>query len=806
MGNLVKLADKKPDTGRKISRLLNFSIILFYVCLVILWFKDNVQPLKKIDISYLYALVPLGITGFIQILLRVKRKNINLHFRFTRVFWAAFILILIALAFRIPFLLHSFALMSSDHAIPALMAKHISEGKLPPVYYYGQFYMGSLSQHVFALMFAIFGYSILLLKFTTLLFYLAFIVLQFVFMKNIFSFRSSFVVSLFYCLPIGRLVAVSFDNTGAFSLVLLLGSSVLYLTYLISWKHKKNLVPLLGFVGGISFWTHQIMICFILTSLSILSLKGKLILKKYMSLFFFFILGGLPLIILEIFQKFRLTRYLISGPGEIEATFFEKLKTTIGLTNSLISREHNASSIIFFVLLLSGFLTWLYLSFRRRELLPQSVFSVFLFFFYLVYLFSGFSSIPANRYLYPLYFCLPVLLVSVFGLLKSGRQQQVLSLSLILIVFFVYNSKQSYADFLAARDSHHRSERILASMRETGEEYWRGNYWTAYFLTALSGEDIIVDSDTVNRYYPYSLLYYNESPKENFVFLRGAGSLERDRAVRLLSLLDSLGAHYEKKEMGDAWLVYGVSDPVFEKTFKVPVPSKSPDLSLTQISSSEGYLNLDFQNNGIEDGLEFRINVEIPGYSSTSKRLMSHEKETRLRIPYPRNGPFKIKYYVDYQRLVIRSSIRELFYTAPENDRDEQLNGIVYLKGFPPLQIDIHGKKMRICEKVARLEIAEVQGRKIRKIRLYLHSPFEFSHPYWYGDYDQKVSIEINGSHYADKILNEGDNVIEIEQNSKSFFAERRPNTIALRFAYHFPFSFTPIWRTSVLLERIEIE
>lgn len=102
--------------------------------------------------------------------------------------------------------------------------------------------------------------------------------------------------------------------------------------------------------------------------------------------------------------------------------------------------------------------------------------------------------------------------------------------------------------------------------------------------------------------------------------------------------------------------------------------------------------------------------------------------------------------------------------------------------------------------------ISEDAVKEMHKIRLHLYSPFEFSHPYWYGDYSQKVSIGINGSFYAEKILNEGDNVVEIEGDGNGFFSKKEPNTITLKFEYQFPFYFTPIWRTSVLLERIEIE
>jgi hypothetical protein len=113
---------------------------------------------------------------------------------------------------------------------------------------------------------------------------------------------------------------------------------------------------------------------------------------------------------------------------------------------------------------------------------------------------------------------------------------------------------------------------------------------------------------------------------------------------------------------------------------------------------------------------------------------------------------------------------------------------------------------MRVCEKVVKIEINNIFRRRVHKIQLYLYSPFEFFHPYWYGDNFQKVRIEINGSYFADKILKYGNNVVEIDGNSKNSFLKRETNTITLRFKYQLLFNFAPLWRTSALLEKVKIE
>ena len=77
-------------------------------------------------------------------------------------------------------------MMNSDDGIAALMGKHISDGRLPPICFYGQQYMGSFPSHVYALFFKVFGYSIFVLKLATLLGFLGFIALIFL-LLSIFS-------------------------------------------------------------------------------------------------------------------------------------------------------------------------------------------------------------------------------------------------------------------------------------------------------------------------------------------------------------------------------------------------------------------------------------------------------------------------------------------------------------------------------------------------------------------------------------------------------------------------------------------
>jgi len=779
---------------------LNYLSLFFYLCFIFLWFKDNIHPLKKINFSYLFALIPLIGIILLKFFFKFKNKTIKPRVRLNKVFLTLLIIIIVAVAFRIPFLAYSSGMVSSDDAIPALMSKHIADGKLPPIYYYGQFYMGSLSQHFFALMFAIFGYSVFLFKFSTLLFYLGFITVQFFFIKDLFSFSFSLVVSLFYCLPSGRLIYVSFDNTGAYSLVLLLGSVIIYTSYLISYKNRENLIPLLGFTMGISFWAHQITVCFILTAFIILLFKYRLHLKRYLKLFFFFLIGSLPLLMLEIYNKFQLLEFLL--PGGIEIKIWGKLKTTTRLSASLISLEVHPSRYIFMIFLLIGFLTLIYFSLKEKKLQPRSIFSLFFILFYLMYLFSRFSYSPVDRYLFPLYFCIPVLLLSVFLFIKY-RVKYFFVLAFILILFFFYNLKQNYSDYLIIKERNFYLNRVIDSMEKSGQRYWRGQYWTAYLITALAKEKIIVDSYMFNRYYPYRLSYYNQSRSDNFIFLRGDGSAERILAMRLADMLKTFKIGFKKEEIGDCWLIYEVENPVSPMVLKAPVPSQIPHFELTQIKNRKGNLDLSFKIGKFqEDSGFFRVHVEIPGYSSVVKKIFPDRKESEVKIPFPRRKSFKMKYYLDYQSLKIHHTVQELSYRLPVNELQKRRRRIVYLSGIGP-QIKVDGKKRRILEKVANFEV-NVPLKKKTKLRLHLYSPFQFSHPFWYGEYFQVVKIKINDLNIVERRLEEGENVIELMVEDS--YLKKQSNTMTLKFKYHLPFGYARLWRTAALLDKIEIE
>ena len=772
--------------------LLVFQWIL-YGCFVFLWFKDNVFSLKKIHVSYLWALIPLiGIIG-LRFALNIRQKQITLRPKFNKTTFVLVALLLLTLAVRLPFLVNGWGLMNSDQAIPALMAKHITEGRVPPINYYGQQYMGSLGSHIYALVFQVFGYSILTMEAVSLLFYLAFVMLQFLFFKDIFSTAWAAVLCFFYSLPQWHLIVISFDSSNPYALVLFLQAAVIYTAYAIAYKNKGRLWPLLGFLAGLSFWTHQITAAAILTALLAVAFKTRFRVRHYAQLFLYGLAGGFPLLLHEIFNRFQILRFLLRE--EKIAWPSEKLKATLDMVRSLFFCEIRPALWFFLFFLLAGIVIFAYLTFRKRENAPGRVFLLFLIVFFGMYAFSSFSARLLPRYLYPLYLCLPVFLIAPFLWIRP-KLKYIFPL-ILLASLLVLDSGRTYSAYLQSVQGRHRLfEDTIAAMAGTGNRYWQGEYWTAYLLTALSREQLIVDAYSSNRYLPYRLLYYNQRDKDNYVFYGNP-----DHAKNLEGLMTRLGIPFRKKTIDDCTLLYNIDGPVFPDVLDEKVPSWIPDLAVTHVQSQGGYLHLTFNNENTQETSSFRLNVEIPGYSSMTKLFPGTSQTITVKIPYPPGQSFTVRHYLDYKALKIPSSVHEFPYSPSGSETDKRPEAVVTLRGISPV-IHFSAKDIRYCEKESVFEVSPPAGKKA-KLRIALNSPFRFSDLNWHGEYAQQVQIRFNADPIISRELKDGLNIIELDM--KDAKSDSGIILVTMSFRYHSFFDPISLRTFSATLEGLDI-
>lgn len=780
---------------RKILKTLQ---VTFYLLFVFLWLKDNFPPLRKWHVSPLIPLIGLLAATAVRVAPQLKFLKAKLRFRPGKEWGALALIILLATAIHIPYLVYNYGLMDSDEAIPSLQGKHIAEGKLPPIFYYGALFQGTFPQFYQALLFRIFGYSVLLTKIAAFLAFLAFLVVQFWLLKKIFSLTWAFVICLFYCLPLTYLVQASLDVGSHFPVVFFLGTLILTWTYEIYYKAKDERLAALGFVMGLAFWTHQISIVFIAASAVFLLLRYKLRIQKYARLVLYFCIGVFPILMSEIYWKFPLVRELFGADAGVvsgsKIVRFKKLALTI------LSSGPAALDWVYLVLILAGLGLLVSFSVKKKTLLPSSLFAVYFLAFTAVYLLSHSSNTDVLRYLYILYIVLPVLCAAVFMLIKP-RIRYVLTAIFFLLLFLLSNGKTSLAYFKTVRERHGELQAVLAAMSETKEKYWQGHYWVSYLINSISKENFIVASTTVERYPYYRLLYDSEAEHSNYLFLRDTPQAKED-ASRLTHLIDTCGIEYRTKEVGPWQLVYGIKEYIYPQNLFFP-PQEIPQVSLENVRLTETGLDIEFARKGSAPAGGFRVDAEIPGFCSRFMPLPLAEKFV-MHMPAPAQEHVKIRYGVNYQGLPFETTFRERDCVLPPPASPYRREPIEYLAGIGPRE-KISGKNCYICAKEATLRM-NTPLRDFAKVVLALVSPLKLKIKdfWWHGDFPQEVAVFVNGQLFAQKKLNDGENALTLDCRFPPF--QKGENIIRLKFKYALVLFQKDHWKTAAFLEDVRID
>ncbi|MGA2587019.1 MAG: hypothetical protein ABSF88_08360 [Candidatus Aminicenantales bacterium] len=786
--------------SRRTANILKLLQIFFYAAFVFLWFKDNFLLFKKIHISSAIPLVPLILITAIRAFAKFKSAPPKLRFPSPKDGIALALILVLSTAVHVPYLVHHNGLMDSDEAIPALQGKHIAEGKMPTLYYYSARFQGSLPQHYYALLFRLFGYSILLVKLAAYLAFTAFLLAQFFLLKNLFSSGFATSVCLFYCLPFKHLILSSFDIGSGFPVVFLFGSLIFILTRKIYDQGMDRLLGTLGFVMGLAFWTHQIAIVFILTSAIFLALRYKFRMKRYWTLAWSFALGLLPLFIGEIYWHFPLMRMLFGGEtaGLLKGNKVVRLGR---LTLGLLSSGSGFISVISLALLLLGLAVIVIPSLKTKRLRSSSLFAVYSLVFTAVYLLSASSSDETIRYLYVLYLALPVLFAAAFLWIKPKAPRYALTGLLFVLVFLGGGAKASLAHFGEIKDLHADLRDVMAAMTATGEKYWDGDYWVSYLINAVSRERLIVASTTVERYPYYRLIRDSEGVRTNRIFFLREPD-ENKNAQALETLLGRLHKTYEKKTIRQFLLFSGINGYIYRKNMFYP-PDDVPNVTLAGIEATAANLEIRFTASPPLLGGGFRINVEIPGSCAAFTPIGPGEKFS-VHVPYPPERRVRLKYFLDAQGLYLDSTLREKDLDLPAPPGALKKNDVEFLSGFGPHE-SATGRNWQALDKDARFRINRPLGES-SKISLKLYSPFNFADIiYWSGDFPQVVDIFVNDRFAGRKTLPDGHNTLEID--GRFFPSDGSPCIITLKFKYAMVISDkSDHWRTAAYLENLKVD
>ena len=89
---------------KSFSRLLRNLTWIFYGGFVVLWFKDNIDALKKFRLSPLAALVPLVAVLGVRLVRAIRRKKTAVRLKLDKMIVAIVILLIAATVVRWPYL------------------------------------------------------------------------------------------------------------------------------------------------------------------------------------------------------------------------------------------------------------------------------------------------------------------------------------------------------------------------------------------------------------------------------------------------------------------------------------------------------------------------------------------------------------------------------------------------------------------------------------------------------------------------------------------------------------------------------
>lgn len=513
------------------SRLVPFyaiSLFFIYCLLVIVWFSPTLWgfSLTNTRLLSLFLLVLLSLVLFLfgRGLLRgqnMSGKNLVRKLFYRRGLWISLGIPAVTFLYRCPFYLHIRGWINSDNSLTGLMAKHISEGSEPPLFLYGQLYLGSLTAHLAAPWMYFFGPSIYVLKCIPFISYALFCIFMYFTVRQLLGTRVAIgAISVLVFAP-SHLFVLSFDTSGGFMEVLFISIFSFFLLLQVAEQgiyFRKHFglpsISVAGFLLGAGFWANpmvlsSLFICFLM----VIYLRYRLEVRG--GVFFFVvscIVGALPLILGELtynFVQFRFLFFRESG-GQFFSllqfyhrflSFFLEGVPALALSSLALDPVtlflKKAIQMFFPIGLCCAlfrgrkYITAL-LAKEYREQQPTfftGLFYLHFFVFLSILILSGFGDLMnPPRYLTMGYFSLPLILAAPL----SSRRFFFRLLSMIIIIAVISLSIFSTTLITkAAIESSEVWERYVHFLKSRKISYAECDYWVAYVTTFLTAEETI---------------------------------------------------------------------------------------------------------------------------------------------------------------------------------------------------------------------------------------------------------------------------------------------------------------------------
>jgi hypothetical protein len=226
-----------------------------------------------------------------------------------------------ALGLRLLMLLTCLNTVNADQAVLGLMGMHILKGKLF-IYFWENKYCGAFISYLAAFNFKLFGASVLSFKLATFPWVILSVVYGYKLAAAIYGRAVGLLTALLLAVPPVYIILFSVSPHGTYSETLALGPIILYLTYLISNGEEtavlKTRISLLGFVSGFGCWLSPLITPFLFTSWFVLGFRCKPAVKKQFARYaLFFVFGAAPLLIYNLQHPFATFLNLGSRPLDV---------------------------------------------------------------------------------------------------------------------------------------------------------------------------------------------------------------------------------------------------------------------------------------------------------------------------------------------------------------------------------------------------------------------------------------------------------------------------------------------------------
>ncbi|MBN1583258.1 MAG: glycosyltransferase family 39 protein [Anaerolineae bacterium] len=480
----------------------------------------------------------------------------------------------------------------SDEAIVGLMARHIVHGERP-VFFYGQAYMGSLDAYLVAGLFALFAPTVWAIRIVQVALFLIHVALTFVLARRWSQDSGVAVLSaLLMAFPPLTLTLYTTVALGGYGETLVFGDLVLLVGWTLATQPRPKLWrwELLGFLGGLGFWTLGLSVVYLLpTGLFLLWRHRARAWRGYLVAAVAFIVGSSPWWIYNIQHQWQAVLALYNpadavGPlssvlpmhTRVLGLFLIGLPGLIGARFPWSVEWVSAWAVPIVVMVYAAVALHAFGKARRDawhgayRLLWGIVLS-----FVALFIVSRFGSDPTGRYFLPLYTPLAIFTASALVAVGKKKRWAGTALLVLLLAFNLwgiwkgatsdtritaqYNPQLQYGNTF--------DDELIAFLTENGGTRGYTHYWIAFKVAFLSDERVILTAhlpnkssgyvnQVDNRYLPYVDMV---SWADRVVYVTG-NQPELDTLLR--EGFKTHGITYREHAIGPYRVFYDLSSPL----------------------------------------------------------------------------------------------------------------------------------------------------------------------------------------------------------------------------------------------------